>query len=164
MRKLIVLFIVVSTFASCGVSGKFKLADVSVTELQLTNQISNAIPELLSQQWLSNYLVQSETRPVMICGEIVNETQSAISKDVLYNALDLNIASIGKTRVIKSTNAQRTLSSDELLDSQNIKFVITLTIVPNLDEKAAECVYKVWEKGQELPVGSLRKFIRIEEI
>ncbi len=163
MKKLIVLFIVVSSFASCGVTGKFQLSDVTVNEVQFTNQINNVIPELLTQQWLSTYLVQNETRPVMICGEIVNETQSVINKNVLYNTIELNLASTGKVRVLKSTKSQQALTSKELLDSQNIKFVITLKIVPNLDKKAVECEYRVWEKGGENPVGSITKLIRIGE-
>lgn len=160
MRKLIVLFIIVSTLGGCGIIEKLKPSEIVVTESQLTNQINVAIPELLNQQWLSDYLVQNETRPVVISGAILNETSGSVNKEILYDAMDLNLVSTGRIRVLKSTKTQRSLTPDELLDSENIKFVITLNIISNLDQKAAECIYKVWEKGSDKPVGSLTRYIK----
>ena len=129
MRRLIfivIIFISIAILIGCGSSRKVSRTSTD-TEVDLSGRWNDTdsritaekiIGELLNSNWLANYNNSVKNKPVVIVGNIKNQTSEHIQTSVFIKDIERELVNSGKVKFVAS-KTERTDVRDERLDQQS---------------------------------------------
>ncbi|MCF8358588.1 MAG: penicillin-binding protein activator LpoB [Prolixibacteraceae bacterium] len=97
---------------------------------EIVEAVNAATSQLINEDWLSQFLIINDERPVLMPLLVKNETNATIDSEMILSELEKNLITSGKVRVIKATPQQQKLTPHEILSSgMSIDYVITTSLI-----------------------------------
>jgi len=159
MRRILYFLITTLLMSSCSVSKlAHKEPELLIDESQMTASIEKSIGELIEGQWMTDFLLEKNERPVIVISRIVNNTKAKINKEKVNEAIEFAILNSGQARVVKTTESQRILNPIELAKVSSVDFVLSVTLLKDFNIAPASSFLEIslWNESSVEPISRIK--------
>lgn len=159
MRRILYFLITTLLMSSCSVSKLIhKEPELLIDESQMTAAIEKSIAELIEGQWMTDFLLQKNERPVIVISRIINNTKAKINSEKVNEAIEFAILNSGQARVVKTTESQRILNPIELAKVSSVDFVLSVTFLKNINITPAGSFIELslWNESSVEPISTIK--------
>jgi PBP1b-binding outer membrane lipoprotein LpoB len=131
-----------------------------VDEQSLEETVNKTVNDLLSSEWLSDYMSEQNERPIIMTSLITNNSNGIIDVNTIYETIDMRLVKSGQVRVVKTDEAQRILTPYELVQGESVDFVIS-SIIENNPNKDSSVIFKIflWSDKTREPVTEIENIV-----
>jgi len=157
-----VLYLMMLVFLSgCSLFKKFTEEPEFVVDKQaLEETVNETVDELLSSEWLSDYMSEQNERPIIMTSLITNNSNGIIDVNTIYETIDMQLVKSGQVRVVKTDQAQRILTPYELAKGESVDYVIS-SIIEDNPNKGSSVTFKIslWNDQAREPVAEIKNIV-----
>jgi hypothetical protein len=161
-RALIFIFILI-IFQACSI---FKQAEkeveiINIPEKELQKTIASAVDNLLKGDWLSDFLIEKNSRPTLIFSSVTNKSNSITNIEKIYDSIDMRLIQSGQVRVLKSNETQRLTEAHDLASGASIDYALTAVIEKNKENNNNQLTFilSLWDENSTSPVFTVDELI-----
>lgn len=162
MHSRLLLIFLFSVLYSCSVTKTVPAEpELLIDQAKLSTAVDRSVEEIIKGEWLSEFIVKKNERPVLICTKVDLPQNTSFPVDSLYNILDMSLIKTGQVRVIKASPAQRTTIPYELANGESIDYVLTAAIEKRGMESASNPVFilRLWNEITATPLAIVKNII-----
>lgn len=162
MKRALFLLILINIFASCSTLKKISgEPTIEVKSQQLEKAVHESVKKLLSEYWLSDFLVQHNERPVLMTSNFTNPTNAKISIPELYNMIEMDLIESGQVRVVKSNYEQQNKTPTTLSTGISVDYVLSATFEKKQETTPAILIFQLslWDENSTTPLTTISKEI-----
>lgn len=139
----------------------FKEPIIELDNEQLEKVIHESVKKLLTDNWLSDFLVEYNKRPILISSQFTNHTTASVDIQKLYDLIDMDLIESGEVRIVKSNEQQRNSSPLKLASGKSVDFVVSASIGTKNESTPSILIFQLslWNNKSTTPVISIIKEI-----
>ena len=162
MKQRIVWLFIGLLLSGCSLfKQQAKTPAISISNEQLAVCLDRAVDELIKAQWLSDFLLKKNVRPILMNAGISNQSRASIDLNFAYEHLDLALIQSGEVRVVKTNDAQQSMLPQTLVKGQSVDLVLSLRFIdeePIMPGKIL-VLLSLWSEDSTTPVFSSQQKI-----
>ncbi len=161
MKRSVLYILVLVLFSGCSLFKKLTEEPEFVVEKQALEQaINKTVDELLSSEWLSDFMSENNERPIIMTSLITNNSNGIIDVNTIYETIDMRLVKSGQVRVVKTEEAQRVLTPYELAQGESVDYVIS-SVIENNPNQDSSVIFKIslWSDKTREPITKIENIV-----
>lgn len=163
MNKSFILFFIVVIFSSCSsLKHTPKTPQIVIDQQQLDSVIELSVSELIKGDWLSDYLMENNERPILVASKIHNESNAYIDTLKVYETINMALIRSGQVRVVKLDEKQRQQIPNEITKGESVDFAISTKIENKISESLSSLFFGLYLLNDKSPEPIVKIIKKIE--